>query len=58
MTTPITPDEFRDRMVQAAVPGDPEVSHARMDDLMCETLRSLGYGSGVNVFEDSYKWYA
>ena len=37
---------------------DEEMCHIRMDDLMCDTLRALGYGLGVTAFEDSEKSYA
>jgi len=32
--------------------------HEAMDDLMCETLTSLGYSAGVEIFENTKKWYA
>ena len=32
--------------------------HEAVDDLMCETLISLGYSAGVEIFENTKKWYA
>ena len=57
---PITPDEFRDAMIDISntTPGDVEVTHMMMDALMCDVLRSLGYEKGVDVFRGTYKWYA
>jgi len=33
-------------------------AHIEADDLMCAQLRRLGYGDGVDVFEEMDKWYA
>lgn len=53
-----TPAEFAARM-RAAVPGDDtEAEHMAADRLMCETLRAMGYGDGVAVFEASHRWYS
>lgn len=59
----MTPEEFRVRMAEIAardrVNDDPEVPHGEADALLCETLRALGYGEGVALFETSIaKWYA
>lgn len=35
-----------------------EERHKIADDLMCKTLRKLGYGDGVDIFEEMPKWYA
>ena len=32
--------------------------HEDADDLMCKTLKSLGYSAGVEIFEKMEKWYA
>ena len=37
---------------------DEEVSHPAADALMCDLLKSLGYGDGVAVFVRAHKWYA
>lgn len=57
---PITPDEFRDAMIDISnrLGDDVEVVHASMDALMCDVLKSLGYEKGVDVFVGTYKWYA
>lgn len=57
---PLTPDEFRDAMIDIsnAAQNDIEVTHMMMDALMCDMLKSLGYEKGVDVFRGTYKWYA
>ena len=35
-----------------------EMAHILADELMCDLLRELGYGDGVDIFEKMYKWYA
>lgn len=37
---------------------DQEDSHIVADSYMCELLRELGYGEGVDVFENMSKWYS
>lgn len=56
----ITPDQFRDKMYEIVEEerGYPETMHIAMDELMCETLKSLGYESGVKIFEKQTKWYS
>ena len=55
----ITPEDFKERMnVLADDTGDTELCHEYMDDLMCDVLRELGYGEGIDVFESTHKWYA
>lgn len=59
----MTPEEFKNEMQkisnrQGEKYIDVEITHAEADDLMCEMLRELGYGEGVDVFEDMPKWYA
>ena len=53
----ISPEEFERRMRECES-GDYEVAHARMDELMCQVLRDLGYGTGIDVFDQQDKWYA
>lgn len=38
--------------------GDPEMDHGDADDLLCEFLKSLGYGHLVEIYEKVEKWYA
>lgn len=56
----MTPEEFALKMkeIETVYEDDPEVSHSKMDDLMCEVLESLGYIDGVAIFEESGRWYA
>lgn len=51
---------FAERMREIAsqYAKDIEVCHAEMDKLMCETLRNVGYGEGVDIFENTDKWWA
>ena len=55
-----TPEEFTKRMqeIHNRYSDDEEVVHSEMDDLMCELLRELGYGEGVDIFDNTHKWYA
>lgn len=55
---PMPPDEFRDRMAAIFENGKPEEDHGDADKLLCEVLRSLGYGDGVQEFESGHKWYS
>lgn len=45
-------------MKEIAENGDVESAHANADDLMVELLRSLGFGSGCDVYDNMTKWYA
>ena len=59
-TPDYTPHEFLKEMKSIAADkteGD-GCHHLWADDLMCDLLRSLGYGEGVEVFERIYKRYA
>lgn len=38
--------------------NDIEMAHILADALMCNLLRELGYGEGVQIFEDMKKWYS
>ncbi len=55
----MTPEEFAKKVREAfSGPGDAENWHAEADYVMCELLRQLGYGKGVDIFEAGQKWYA
>lgn len=58
--TPMTPEEFATEMrkAQDKHDGDEECMHGAMDGIMCDLLRQLGYEEGVNIFEETPKWYA
>jgi hypothetical protein len=38
--------------------GDAEAAHSKMDAFLCHQLRALGFGAGIEVFENAEKWYA
>lgn len=58
LATPLlTPAEFAEKMQKAAA-MEPERGHVDMDELMAELLRSLGYGDGIDVFDNATRWYA
>ena len=67
----MSPEEFKNKMaeiegektiVNPRMNGrreiDYEYRHMKADNLMCDALRDLGYGDGVEIFEGMYKWYA
>ena len=53
-------EHFAERMraIRLEYEDDEEVCHRKMDDLMCTTLRTLGYEEGVDIFLDTPKYYA
>ena len=57
---PMTPEKFKLEMNELATSNglDNEDRHRRMDALMCEALRSIGYDDGIDIFEATSKWYA
>ena len=58
----MNPKEFADKMKELSErnTGSSDIcfNHMDMDDLMCEVLKSLGYNEGVEIFENTHKWYA
>ena len=58
MYYPMTKEEFRNKMQAIADKRDIEEGHIEADDLMCELLKGLGYGEGVDIFEGMDRWYA
>lgn len=61
--TPMTPEEFAAKMQKVydlhyIKEDDEEVVHSVMDTIMCNLLRQLGYGDGVDIFINTPKWYA
>lgn len=56
----MTPESFEIQMREILKhnAGDPESAHYEADQLICDLLRSLGYGKGVAIFENMPKWYA
>lgn len=62
----LTPEEFSSAMMQIKDGTfysqhrmyDAENQHIDADDLMCNVLRSLGYGKGIDIFCSMTRWYA
>lgn len=60
---PLTPEEFTKQMQEAfdvyyLQQDDEEEVHIVMDGIMCNLLRQLGYGDGVDIFNKTPMWYA
>lgn len=57
---PMTPEKFKEEMamIERVYSDDPETTHEKMDYLMANTLRKLGYSDGVDIFDSVTKWYA
>lgn len=60
---PMTPKEFKQAMADARHKYDEgeydeEVVHGNMDYIICELLRDLGYGEGIDIFDNTPMWYA
>ena len=53
----MSPDEFLEKM-KAIESQSPEYFHINADDLMCDLLRRLGYGEGIDFFEKQERWYS
>ena len=60
-----TPEEFAELMRnipktldEEHYPWDEEDSHRLADDYMCNLLKELSYGEGVDIFENMPKWYS
>lgn len=54
----MTPDEFKQKMIEISMMDDVDDRHGAGDSLMQEVLTQLGYGEGADVFEEFDKWYA
>ena len=54
----LTPRTFRNKMKKIAedYAYDPEAKHCKMDDLICQQLKTLGYGGGIKIFENTKLW--
>lgn len=57
---PILPLDFETKMddFRALAHTDPETAHSKADDLMCDTMKLLGYREGAKIFLAMPKWYA
>lgn len=54
----IMPSDLKQKLeeISKKIGGDPEMAHLEMDDLLVETLESLGYD--LKAYKDQWKWYA
>lgn len=55
---PMTREKAIAKLKALAGSGDVEAAHGNADDVLCELLRSLGYGDVVNAWDEVEKWYA
>lgn len=49
--------EMKDIKNISVTTGDDEYGHRQADELLCKTLKSLGYEAGVKIYEGMTKWY-
>jgi len=56
----MTPEEFRAEMdgLSKTANDDPEKWHLLADKLMHKVLRELGYGDGIDIWDQYGGWYA
>jgi hypothetical protein len=54
----MTPEDFKNKMIEIDKYDDTEDKHTEADGLMCEILSELGYEDGIEIFRSMYKWYA
>ncbi len=60
----MAPEEFADKMrkiiweCNSSPRCDAEDIHYDLDMCMCDLLRELGYGEGVDIFLAQERWYA
>lgn len=54
----LSPEEFKQRMLDIRKGYSKELGHVVMDELMIQILRSFGYGEGCDIFDNAPKWYA
>lgn len=56
----ITPNEFLSQLkeIDKQCNNNEETFHIQADDLICELLKSLGYGEGAEYFGNHAKWYS
>ena len=53
-------EDFESEMIKLRIRYryDPEAFHTHADELMCNLLRTYGFGAGVDIFENTDKWYS
>ena len=49
---------FANEMRRIDRDNNTEMAHIYADELICKLLRELGYGEGVDIFEQMDKWYS
>lgn len=54
----LSPKDFELIMKRICSQKDKEGRHIDADRLMCNLLEKLGYGKGIEIFENTEKWYA
>lgn len=54
----MTPEAFEQAMRDIVATTGIDDGHQMADHLMCELLKSMGYGKGVEVFIAMEKWYS
>lgn len=57
---PMTPEQFTRKMANLQrqyydIDADEEEAHWHMDRLICQVMREVGYGDGIDIFEDTPK---
>ena len=50
--------KMRDIEVENIKTGDRELYHKQADELLCKTLKSLGYDKGIEIYKRIGKNYA
>ena len=58
MSNPINEDEAILEAKEIIGEHEEEMSHIKLDYLLCDVLKSLGYEALVKVYEDAPKWYS
>ena len=54
-----TPKELKELMEKIdREEHDIERKHSWADYVLCQTLKALGYGEAVDIFDNMNKWYA
>ena len=54
----MTREEAIEKLKDEQKNDDIEMAHVRADDVLCDLLRSLGYGDVVEEYEKVEKWYS
>ncbi len=54
----MTAAEFTEQLKAADALDSPEQGHEDADMVLCDLLKELGYGEGVEVFLKMTRWYA